>query len=203
MSVGIIDYGVGNVASITNILDRIEAYSELVKTPEELHLHDIIILPGVGAFDAAISKLKEAKFVEPLRQLKNNQNKKILGICLGMQLLGYGSDEGVLQGLGLIEAYCKKLPNISGTNYKVPNMGWHYIETEEKHNRFLNRELQRYYFAHSYYMLCKQEFSIAATIDRGHKICVAVNDGNVYGVQFHPEKSHVFGMNFFKDFCKK
>ena len=188
--VAIINYGLGNLGSIANMLKVIGEKSVITSDPEKIKNADRIILPGVGAFDAGMSKLNESGLVDLIKEEAKN-GKPILGICLGMQLLGNASEEGELPGLGLIDFECKKFNIPAEMNLKVPHMGWDIVEFKKDVPLLAGIEgRQRYYFVHTYHAVCKNPEDVMMTCDYGYEFACAVNAGNVYGVQFHPEKSH-------------
>lgn len=201
--VGIINYGLGNLGSIQNMLKVIGEKSIISSDKTELDKCDRYILPGVGAFDAGMSKLNEAGLVEYIKEKALKDKKPILGICLGMQLLGRKSEEGVLDGLGLIPFDNVKF-QLSDKDLKVPHMGWDVVEF--KQNSPLIHGLtgmQRYYFVHSYHAKCDSEENVLMTCDYGYEFAASVVKENIMGVQFHPEKSHDFGMALLKNFVEE
>ena len=191
--IAIIDYGLGNLGSISNMLKVIGEKSKITNSIDVISTSDGIILPGVGAFDAGMSKLYELGLTEVIQE-QASQGKPILGICLGMQLLGRSSEEGKLKGLSLIPFECRRF-KFEDNELKIPHMGWDIVDFKQEHP-ILN-ELsgqQRYYFVHSYHAVCDSDENILMTCDYGYKFTAAVVKDNVIGVQFHPEKSHDFGL---------
>jgi glutamine amidotransferase len=196
----IVDYGVGNIASLINILEHIGVAAEATGDPGRIRSAERLILPGVGAFDKAMRTLNERGLIEPLREAATVRKIPMLGVCLGMQLLARSSEEGTLPGLGLIEADVVKIPSEAGL--KVPHMGWATVEPGSSRPLFPeSARNERFYFVHSYYMQCDRGEHEAATVDYGRRLCVAVSKGNVHGVQFHPEKSHRYGMRLLQTFA--
>lgn len=200
--VAIIDYGLGNLGSIANMLKVIGEKSVITADKEKIAAADRIILPGVGAFDAGMQKLNETGLVPFIREQALSQKKPILGICLGMQLLGRKSEEGHLEGLGLIPFETVRF-KLDDTNLKVPHMGWDIVEFKQQ-NPLLEglTGRQRYYFVHSYHAVCDSPENVLMTCDYGYEFACSVVRDNIYGVQFHPEKSHDFGMALFENFVK-
>lgn len=197
----IIDYGLGNLGSIQNMFKRIGVQAKITSDLGEIGSATKILLPGVGAFDNAMTRINETGLKEVLDKKANLDKVPILGICLGMQLLTRGSQEGVLSGLGWIEADTIKFPAIEGL--KVPHMGWNLVKpsTQSKLNLNLPNE-SRFYFVHSYYVqVDKQENSILKA-NYGIEFDAAIQNDNIYGAQFHPEKSHKFGMQLLKNFSE-
>ena len=198
--IAIINYGLGNLGSIANMLKVIGEKSIITADPEKIKSADKLILPGVGAFDAGMSKLKETGLIQVIKD-EAVGGKPMLGICLGMQLLGNSSEEGELPGLGLIDFECKKFNLPPELGLKVPHMGWDIVEF--KKDVPLLKDVtgrQRYYFVHTYHAVCANPEDVMMTCDYGYEFACAVNRGNVYGVQFHPEKSHDFGMRLLSNF---
>lgn len=201
--IAVVDYGMGNLGSIQNMLKKIgEKEVKITDEPEVLEKVDGIILPGVGAFDRGVDSLRMRGLDKVIKEHVLNKKKPILGICLGMQLLGEKSEEGSLDGLGLIDFECKKF-EFNSVQYKIPHMGWDYVNIEKQCE--LTRGLEkdaRFYFVHSYMAKCKDKRDILMSCEYGIKFAAAVNKDNIYGVQFHPEKSHRFGMLLMKNFSE-
>lgn len=200
----IIDYNMGNIASIENILKKIGAETQVTSDPSTLRKADKIILPGVGAFDYGMKNLQDLGMVDVLKEKVLSQKTPLLGICLGMQLLTEGSEEGSLPGLGLLKAYTKKFPTEwNGQKQKIPHMGWNYIVPKVNSPLFMNSsENMRFYFVHSYYVECKDDTESLATAEYGNTFTSVIGRENILGVQFHPEKSHKYGMNLLKNFVE-
>lgn len=203
--IAILDYGLGNLGSISNMLKVIGEKSKITNDIEIIRKADGLILPGVGAFDAGMSKLNETGLTEVIKEEAEN-GKPILGICLGMQLLGNRSEEGTLHGLCLIPFECKKFI-FEDKSLKIPHMGWDVVDLKIQHPLLENLTgQQRYYFVHSYYAVCENPDNVLMTCDYGIEFACSVVKNNVIGVQFHPEKSHDFGMALLTNFvniCKK
>ena len=201
--VAIIDCGLGNLGSIANMLDVIGVRSTITDSEKEIDSADHIILPGVGSFDTGMSNLQ----IKGLDEVIKNQaiaGKPILGICLGMQLLGRGSEEGALPGLGLIPFDNVKFSFEQDSNLKIPHMGWNVVEFKKDIPLLEGIDgRQRYYFVHSYHAVCDRDENVMMTCDYGYNFAAAVCKDNVYGVQFHPEKSHSFGMKIFDNFVNR
>ncbi len=206
--VAIINYGLGNLGSIANMFKVIGEKSVITADEKAIKEADRILLPGVGAFDAGMSKLNDTGLNELIKE-EAAAGKSILGICLGMQLLGNGSEEGQLPGLSLIDFECKRFDfsNVDESIkplLKVPHMGWDVVEFANENHPLLKgiEGQQRYYFVHSYHAVCKNEDNVLMTCDYGYEFACAVHKDNVMGVQFHPEKSHDFGMRILKNFVE-
>jgi imidazole glycerol-phosphate synthase subunit HisH len=196
--IGVIDYGIGNNKSVLNMLRYIGVDSALVTSPDELIKYDRLILPGVGAFDKGVELLKSGGWFNEIDRLVLNEKIPILGICLGMQLQCKTSEEGVANGFGWFDAHVKKITSI---NVKIPHMGWSYIKTK-KHSKILpSSDLDnKYYHVHSYYVVPNNNNDILATTYYDNEIVVAIECENICGLQFHPEKSHKFGMKVLANF---
>lgn len=199
--IAIVNYGMGNVGSVKNILYKVGAEDVVItRDREELIRANKLILPGVGSFDAGVTNLVDFGLFELIQELAVDRKIPILGICLGMQLLGLYSEEGSRRGLGLLPFSCKKFK--LHDDYKVPHMGWDYVKLLPR-ECILTKDIpdiQRYYFVHSYYAVCEEEENILMTCDYGGIFPAAVYRENILGVQFHPEKSHQFGMRLLKNF---
>lgn len=202
MPVSILDYGLGNLGSIRNMFRKIGVETLSVDSPEGLLGASKILLPGVGAFDAGMRALKARGLTEPLLD-RARAGIPILGICLGMQLLTRGSEEGTLPGLGLFDASCRRLLVPIGSALKVPHMGWAQL-TRRKASHLLQGldDKARFYFVHSYHVVCTDPADVLATSDHGGEFVAMIERGNVVGAQFHPEKSHRFGMQVFRNFAE-
>jgi len=162
-----------------------------------------IILPGVGSFDTGVLNLRNSGLGAVLNEEVMARKKPILGICLGMQLLTAGSEEGEFPGLGWIKAVSKKF-KFSSKDLKIPHMGWNYVRPVNTKSLFkgLDTEKNRFYFVHSYYVECTNEENVLAKCSYGNDFACAIVKDNIYGVQFHPEKSHKFGMTLLKNFAE-
>lgn len=201
--VGIINYGLGNLGSIQNMLKVIGEKSIISADIKALNTCDRYILPGVGAFDAGMTRLRESGLVDFIKNKVLEEKAPILGICLGMQLLGRKSEEGSLPGLGLIPFDNIRF-RLEDSNLRVPHMGWDIVEFKQSNPLLKNLQgTQRYYFVHSYHALCDSKDNILMTCDYGYEFAAAVVKDNIMGVQFHPEKSHDFGMALLNNFVKE
>jgi len=199
----IVNYGSGNIRAICNILDQIKSPYKIADSVEELSDAKKLFLPGVGAFDETMSVLNHSGFRDVLDQKALVEKVPVLGICVGMQILGERSEEGRLPGLGWIRGDVKKFTkNELLHKPKLPHMGWNSIAIA-KVNPILNNleDGDEFYFLHSFYFSCEPE-SIITTTDYGHTFASIVNFENIYGIQFHPEKSHLKGLQIFKNFTE-
>jgi len=198
----VLDYGIGNVGSILNMLRHIGCESVTTSDPNELIKASGIILPGVGNFDQGMKNLHSTGMAEAIKEVSNTRQTPILGICLGMQLMCNSSEEGSLPGLSLIDAHVRRFNFPSRSDLKIPHMGWNSVHIEKNGTILgeINESLARYYFVHSYYVECNNKSDIAGSTEYGSKFASAFHQNNISGVQFHPEKSHKFGMNLFRNF---
>jgi glutamine amidotransferase len=202
--IAVIDYGMGNVKSVANMLRKIGYDSEITNDPLALERAEKVILPGVGAFDAGIEQLKNTGFNSALNELVLGDKVPILGICLGMQLFATSSEEGVTEGLGWLDADVIKFNfSQSARPLKVPHMGWNEVELKGNHPLFKDvTKPMRFYFVHSFHYLCHDKDIALATSTHGYEFVCCVAQNNILGVQFHPEKSHKYGMQLLKNFAE-
>ncbi len=199
----IIDYGMGNLGSIQNMLRRLGVDVEITSDVELIRKAKKLILPGVGAFDKAMMNLENRDLISVLNEQVLKNRIPLLGICLGMQLLTKGSEEGELNGLGWIDAETLRFNFSPGMKLRVPHMGWNTLTVQQKSCLFQQMyEEPRFYFVHSYYVKCKSQESILATTHYGIDFASGITQDNIYGLQFHPEKSHKFGMQVLKNFTE-
>lgn len=197
--IGIVDYGVGNLGSVHNMLRRVGCEAAIVGNPDDVAACGKLILPGVGAFDRAMERLEASGLRHVLDEMVLSRRVPILGICLGMQLLTRGSEEGDRPGLGYIAAEAQRFPRRSGL--KVPHMGWNLVTVANPSPltaHFYGEA--RFYFVHSYCVMVDDQANSMLKCTYGHTFDAGVMAGNVYGVQFHPEKSHRFGKALFSAF---
>ena len=200
----IIDYKMGNLGSIKNMLKKIGCDATITSEIQKISKSEKIILPGVGAFDKAIQNIKELNLIDILKKKVIQDKVTVLGICLGMQLLAKGSEEGTLAGLGFIDGYVKKFNFKDKNNLKIPHMGWNTINVKKQHPLFFNMYNEsRFYFVHSYHVVCNDKDDVLTTTNFGFDFVSAVAKDNIIGVQFHPEKSRKFGMKLIKNFIEE
>lgn len=201
--IAIVDYGVGNVQAIENIYRRLQVPVTRARTAEDLASAERLVLPGVGAFDWAMERLDASGMRATLDDLVLRQGRPVLGICVGMQMMAAASEEGRLPGLGWIDGQVKKLDETflaKGT--RLPHMGWNDVVCA-KDPLFAHLETgARFYFLHSFYFAAREPGDVLATADYGGVFPCAVRRGRIRGVQFHPEKSHSWGVQLLKNFAE-
>ena len=200
--IAIVDYGSGNVAAIANVLKQLKLPHLITRELVELKSSDCYILPGVGAFDTTMRTLKNSGLIELLNEEVCGKGKKIMGVCVGMQILGDSSEEGILPGLGWIPGHIRRIdPSKINRLPKLPQMGWNSVHIKNSSPLFNDVDPDRgFYFLHSYYFDAKNSENILATVDYGIIFPCVVSSGNVFGFQFHPEKSHSNGVAVFRNF---
>ncbi len=201
----IIDYGVGNIFAFQNVYKRLNIPTKIAKSVSDLENAKKIILPGVGAFDYAMQRLNASGMREKLDELVLDKKVPVLGICVGMQMMGNKSDEGLMEGLKWINAEIIKFDeSLIKQRTKLPHMGWNDVVMVK--NNILFDELDEqsiFYFLHSYYFKCNHQEDVIATTNYGISFTSAVNANNIFGIQFHPEKSHRYGEQLLNNFAIK
>ncbi len=204
MKTVIIDYHMGNIGSIKNMLKKLGYTAKISSNEEEIKEADRLILPGVGSFDQGMKNIRDLDLFDCLNRQVIQEKKLILGICLGMQLLTEGSEEGTSKGFGWIKGRSLRFKFAKDTSFKVPHMGWNTVEPAIKDSLFFEmKEEIRFYFVHSYYVSCDDDKNVLCWTDYEHRFASGIESGNVLGVQFHPEKSHKFGMKLLTNFMEK
>lgn len=198
--IAIVDVDLGNVASIKNMLDYLGIESFITSQVNDLKKASKIILPGVGSFDSGIKNLKKYSFFEAIKE-DVKKNKPLLGICLGMQLLGQSSEEGIESGLDLLPANVVKF-KFNDKTIKIPHMGWNYLKEINSTSPIMSgiNKSDRFYFVHSYHLIPKDKDIVIAKSNYSVDFCASLEYKNVFGVQFHPEKSHHYGMKILSNF---
>ena len=200
--IAIIDYGMGNIHSVNKALQLLGAQTKITNDPKEIRSADKAVLPGVGAFDDAMAELKKQGLVAEINDFVKN-GKPLLGICLGVQLFFEESEEAKKEkGLGLLKGKVKRFEHKAGL--KVPHMGWNQIKASASKSPLFKdiKDGSFVYFAHSYYPMPKEQAVTSATCDYGNEFTAAVSRGNLYGVQFHPEKSQKVGLKILENFVR-
>ena len=203
--IAIVDYGMGNLGSIANMLKKVGAQSTISSDPQIITAADKLVLPGVGAFDNGMRNLAQRGLAELLNAQVLQHKKPILGLCLGMQLFTRASEEGQLKGLGWINAQTVRFKfDQANADLKIPHMGWNTLRIHRLHPLLADLEKDaRFYFVHSYHLICNDPESALATTTYGYDFASVVAQDNILGAQFHPEKSHKFGMKLLKNFAER
>jgi glutamine amidotransferase len=201
--IGVLDYGLGNLSSIQRMIEKAGGESILISHSNDLKCVKKIIIPGVGHFKQGVQAITKYKLWDSLLEFAEDKENLLLGVCLGMQLLCKHSEEGDVDGLGLVDATVKKFDFPSKPSLKVPHMGWNTLRiARENPLLHLGEEEQRFYFVHSYKVVSNNPDISIGQCDYGGEFCAAFQHGNVFGVQFHPEKSHRFGLALMKRFVE-
>lgn len=202
--IAIIDYGSGNVGAVANIYKQLKIAHRITGDLAELEAADRYVLPGVGAFDTTMDYFRRSGMTDLLHEQVVERGKKVLGICVGMQILADSSEEGMLPGLGWIPGRVRKIDaSLLPTPPRLPHMGWNSVEPRKGARLFDGVDVERgFYFLHSYYFDAIRGEDVAATVSYGTEISCAVAYGNVFGMQFHPEKSHANGVAVFRNFAE-
>jgi len=191
---------IGNFASVLRMIQKAGGEARLVDSPSDLRGADKIILAGIGAFDNGMTSLRDGGWTGALNEAALDRKVPVLGICLGMQLMLQSSEEGNMPGLGWVEGEVRRLRPPPDSGLKVPHMGWNTVTVTRENELFPAEDDQRFYFVHSYYADCAQPDVVVATSQHGSPFTAALKKDNIYGVQFHPEKSHRFGMAILRNF---
>lgn len=198
----IVDYGLGNLGSVYNMLKHIGVGSQVTNNLKDITNADKLILPGVGAFDYGMKNLNGSNLKELLNFKVKEQFTPVLGICLGMQLMGNCSEEGKEEGLKWVNAISRRFA-FEDSSLKIPHMGWNYVQKSKGHALVKDMENNtRFYFVHSYYMQCADKADELLSCHYEIDFTCAIQHDNILGVQFHPEKSHRYGMQIFKNFAR-
>jgi glutamine amidotransferase len=202
MKLVVVDAGIGNLGAIPNMLKRIGASATVTNERSQIEAADRLILPGVGAFDPAMQTLNDLGIVDALTEKATVERVPILGVCLGMQLLFERSEEGSLPGLGWISGRVMKFAlNGADRTLRIPHMGWNWVERANDAALFAGfEETPRFYFAHSYHVEPADVADVAGWTEYGYRFAASVQHENIGGIQFHPEKSHRFGLKVFENF---
>lgn len=206
--IAVIDYSVGNPGSILNMLAKIGAEAVLSAEEKVLARAEKLILPGVGSFDAGMDNLQKTGLIAFLEETVVRNSKPLLGICLGMQLLGIGSEEGQKPGLGWLDfenirfRITAGMHDDNGRQLKIPHMGWNSVNIMQDSLLLANMQNSWFYFVHSYHAVSKEASTMLAETQYGYSFASIVARKNIYGVQFHPEKSHKYGLALLKNFVE-
>lgn len=201
MTTAIVDLELGNIGSMSNMLKHIGERAEVIADPNALVDFDRIILPGVGSFDACMKQIDNGGWREALTTAALDRKTPLLGVCLGMQVLCRGSEEGAAEGLGFIDGFCIKFDRSAHPDIRIPHMGWNEVKPSKKVWLFQGLdERNKFYFTHSYHMVLRDRAREVASCLYGDEFVCAVSRDNVFGVQFHPEKSHSYGKRLLSNF---
>ncbi|HEY0677511.1 MAG TPA: imidazole glycerol phosphate synthase subunit HisH [Chitinophagaceae bacterium] len=200
----IVNYGVGNLASIFNMLKKIGVPAVIGNTQQQVRDASKIILPGIGHFDYCMQELKKSDFYDTLHEKVLNEKVPVLGICVGSQMLMETSEEGNEAGLGWIKGKVKKFQKDElPSDHKIPHMSWSDVHPKGNQPLYEGIDQPRFYFVHSYYIDPADGADVTATADYGRPFTASVGHGHIQGVQFHPEKSHRFGMQLYSNFAQR
>lgn len=201
--IGILDYGLGNVCAFENIYRRLRIAAKSVRTPEELMSADRLILPGVGAFDRSMTRLADSGMLGALNDRVLQDGVPVLGVCVGMQIMAESSDEGARSGLGWIPGRVERFHDyFFKTRTHLPHMGWNDVEVSINNPLFSGLSNPQFYFLHSYFLAPADDGDVIARTSYGQVFASAVRRGNIWATQFHPEKSHEWGVELLRNFAK-
>lgn len=200
--VTLVKYGLGNIQAFVQIYQRLNITVEVAATPEQLGTAEKIILPGVGAFDWAMTRLNNSGLRDILDTLVLERRVPVLGICVGMQMMARGSEEGTLPGLGWIDADVVRFDPAQIGDTPLPHMGWNDVRPVATDSLFRGIKAPRYYFLHSYFTVPRKPTDVLATTSYGSDFTSAVRSSHVFGTQFHPEKSHHWGIDLLRNFAE-
>jgi len=201
--IAIVDYGMGNLGSVQNMLRKLGAESVRTSDPSEIAQADRLILAGIGGFDGAVERLEVAGLTTVLNEQVIDRGVPILGVCLGMQVMANSSTEGVRPGLGWLDAEVIRFDFPEERRLPIPHMGWEVVEPTRPSPLFdLTDPERRFYFSHAFHLICRDQTDVAATATYGYEFAAAVQHENILGTQFHPEKSHMFGLEVYRRFVE-
>lgn len=201
--VTLVNYGLGNIQAFAHIYQRLNLAVEVATTAEQVIEAQRLIMPGVGAFDWAMARLNASGMRDALDDAVLNRKTPVLGVCVGMQMMAERSDEGVEPGLGWIRGEVKAFNAMSETKLPLPHMGWNDVDPVSKDCLFAKIEAPKYYFLHSYCVVPTNVADTLATASYGDRFVAAVRHGNIFGTQFHPEKSHNWGIDLLRNFARQ
>jgi len=192
----------GNFLSVRRMIEKAGGLADVIDDPSELLRYGKVVLAGVGSFDHGMRGIHDGNWLEPLTELALRRRVPMLGICLGMQMLAEGSEEGESAGLGWLRGRVRKLRFPHDSALRVPHMGWNVLKIRKQNELVSENDPQRFYFVHSYHFECSDPADVLATTSYGNEITAAVSRDNIMGVQFHPEKSHRFGLALMRRFVE-
>lgn len=201
--IAIVDYGMGNLGSVQNMLRKLGAESVRTSDPAEIAQASRLVLAGIGGFDGAMERLEGAGLVQVLNEQVIERRVPILGVCLGMQVMAQSSTEGTRRGLGWLEAEVLRFEFPEEWRLPVPHMGWEVVVPTRPSPLFDPAgPAPRFYFSHAFHLVCRDPADVAATTTYGYEFAAAIHRGNILGTQFHPEKSHIFGLDVYRRFIE-
>ena len=203
--IAVIDYGLTNLMSMLRMLEKAGLNARPITSPKDVLTAKKLILPGIGSFDQGVNALRERGLFEAILEIARAETADILGVCLGMQLLMEGSDEGTSAGLGLIPGRCVRVVPPPNSMIRVPHVGWNRAKPIRQSKLFdgiAEEPRSRFYFVHSYYVACTDSHDVLAQTCHGFNFTSALQRGRLFGTQFHPEKSHRYGMMILKNFAE-
>lgn len=201
--IAIVNYGIGNLDSVARAFQKVGAETVITTAPAELERAEGIVLPGVGSFDQAMNTLRECELLSVLDRRVMREGTPVLGICLGMQMFSRRSEEGVTDGLGWIDGATLRF-TLDTSQFKIPHLGWNDIQRLRDSVLFRDvREDAPFYFAHSYHVVCRDNGDVLARTEYGVSFVSAIERGNIFGTQFHPEKSHANGLCVIHNFVER
>ena len=200
----VVDYRMGNIGSILNMLKKNEVAAKVSSEPSAIAEADKLILPGVGAFDTGMTHIRESGLLPVLNEVVLEKKTPLLGICLGMQLLTEGSEEGEMAGLSWIRGQTVRFRfDTAASGLKIPHMGWNSVELKQDHPLFSGFEGEkRFYFVHSYHVVCTEKADVIGVTHHGYDFASTIGKGNIFGTQYHPEKSHRYGLRLLDNFAR-
>ena len=201
--VTLVHYGLGNIQAFAHIYQRLNLAVEVATSAEQITKAQRLIMPGVGAFDWAMARLNASGMRDALDDAVLNSKTPVLGVCVGMQMMAERSDEGVEAGLGWIQGDVKAFNSMSETELPLPHMGWNDVDPVSKDCLFAKIEAPKYYFLHSYCVVPTNAADTLATANYGDRFVAAVRHENIFGTQFHPEKSHNWGIDLLRNFARQ
>lgn len=203
--IAIVDYDVGNVGSVLNMLKKVGAKAHITRDPDVLRTATKLILPGVGAFDEAIANLRRFDLINLLNELVLEQRKPILGVCLGAQLMTKSSEEGSQAGLGWLDAHIVRFRPKESQALRIPHMGWNTVIPARPDIQIFQGvdEPMRFYFVHSYHMVANRPDIELGLTEYGFRFASAIGQKNIVAMQYHPEKSHKFGLQIYRNFVER
>jgi glutamine amidotransferase len=200
--IAIVDYGMGNLGSVENMLRKLGVESVRTSDPDEIARADRLVLAGVGAFDGAMDRIASAGLLDVLNQRVLGERVPVLGVCLGLQVMARSSTEGTRPGLGWLDADVRRFEFTNGQRLPVPHMGWEVTVPTRPSPLFdAGGSELRFYFSHAFHLVCDDAADVAATATYGYEFPAAIHHDNILGTQFHPEKSHAFGLDVYRRFA--